>query len=73
MYQQHMSLKLRKPILKYTLNKYHVHWLSSFNYLKLPFSIKISVTIWRIVYIYMTASYIAKFDFENYTDSCMVV
>ena len=30
-YQQHMLLKLRKRILKYTLNKYHVHWLSSFN------------------------------------------
>ena len=26
-----MLLKLRKPIFKYTLNKYHVHWLSSFN------------------------------------------
>ena len=24
-YQQHMLLKLRKPILKYNLNKYHVH------------------------------------------------
>ena len=33
-YQQHMLLKLRKPILKYTLNKYHVHWLSSFKQLK---------------------------------------
>ena len=37
--QQHMLLKLRKPILKYTLNKYHVHWLSSFKHLKLPISI----------------------------------
>ena len=36
MYQQHMLLKLRKPILKYTLNKYHVLWLSSFKHLKLP-------------------------------------
>ena len=41
MYQQHMLLKLRKPILKYTLNKYHVHWLSSFKHLNLPISIKI--------------------------------
>ena len=24
-YQQHVLLKLRKSILKYTLNKYHVH------------------------------------------------
>ena len=54
-YQQHMLLKLRKPILKYTLNKYPVHWLSSFKHLKLPISIKIPVTISQIVYIYMTA------------------
>ena len=52
MYQQHMLLKLRKPVLKYTLNKYHVHWLSSFKHLKLAISIKIPVTI---VYVYMTA------------------
>ena len=52
---QHMLLKLRKSILKYTLNKYHVHWLSSFKHLKLPVSIKVPVTIWQIVYIYMTA------------------
>ena len=51
MYQQHMLLKLRKPILKYTQNKYHAHWLSSFKYLKLPISNKIPVTIWQIVYI----------------------
>ena len=43
-----------KPILKYTVNKYHVHWLSSFKHLKLPISIKIPVTIWQIVNIYMT-------------------
>ena len=54
-YQQHMLLKLRKPILKYTLSKYHVHWLSSFKHLKQPISIKIPVNIWQILYIYMTA------------------
>ena len=32
-YQQHMLLKYRKPILKYTLNKYHVHWLYSFKHI----------------------------------------
>ena len=62
-----MLLKLRKPILKYTLNKYHVHWLSSFKHLKLPISIKIPVTIWQY------DSYITKFDFMNYAGSCMVV
>ena len=51
MYQQHMLLKLRKPILKYTLKKYLVHWLFSFKHLKLPISIKIPVTIWQIVYL----------------------
>ena len=55
MYQQHMLLKLRKPILKYALIKYHVHWLSSFKHLKMQISIKIPVTIWQIAYIYMTA------------------
>ena len=29
-HQQHMLLKFRKHILKYTLNKYHVHWLCIF-------------------------------------------
>ena len=42
-----MLLKLWKPILKYALNKYHVHWLYSFKHLKLPISIKIPVTIWQ--------------------------
>ena len=46
-YQQHVLLKLRKPILKYTLNKYHAHWLSSFKHLNLPIRIKIPVTIWQ--------------------------
>ena len=55
MNQQHMLLKLREPILKNTLNKCHVHWLSSFKHLKLSISIKIPVTIWQIVYIFMTA------------------
>ena len=67
MYQQHMLLKLRKPILKYTLNKYHVHWLSPFKHLKLPISIKIPVTILQIVYIY------TKFDFMNYAFAKLVV
>ena len=42
-------------MLKYILNKYRVHWLSAFKHLKLPISIKIPVTIWQIIYIYMTA------------------
>ena len=50
-----MLLKLRKPILKYTQDKNHVNWLSSFKHLKLPISIKIPATLWQIVYIYMTA------------------
>ena len=71
MYQQNMLLKLREPILKYTLNKYHVHLLSSFKHLKLPISIKMPVIIWQIVYINMTA--ITKFDFMNYAFAQLVV
>ena len=67
MYQQHMLLKLRKSILKNTLNKYHVHWLSSFKHLKLPISIKIPVTI------YLHDSYITKFDFMNHAFAKLVV
>ena len=54
---------IKEIILKYTLNKYHVHWLSSFQHLKLPISIKITVTIWQIVFI------ATKFDFINYAFS----
>ena len=46
---------IKETYLKYTLNKYHVHWLSSFKHLKLSISIKIPVPLWQIVYIYMTA------------------
>ena len=60
MYQQNMLLEFRKSILKYTPNKYHVHWFSSFKHLKLPISIKIPLTI------YLDDSYIFKFEFMNY-------
>ena len=56
-----MLLKLKKPIFKYTLNKYHVHWLSSFKHLNLPISTKIPVTIWQIIYM------ITKFVSWTYT------
>ena len=73
MYQQNMLLKLWKLILKYTPNKYHVHWLSSSKHLKLPINIKIPVTIGQIVYIYMAAIYIINFDFLNYAYAKLVV
>ena len=60
MYQQHMLLKLKKPILKYTLNKYHVHWLSCFKHLKLPISIKMANCL------FLHDSDITKFDFMKY-------
>ena len=47
--------EIKEHILKYTLNKNHVHWLSSFKHLNQPISIKIPFTIWQIVYIYMAA------------------
>ena len=58
---------IRKPNLKYTLNKYHVHWLSSFNHLKLSISIEIPVTI------YLHDSYITKLDFLNYAFAKLVL
>ena len=67
MYQQHMLMKLRKPILKYTLNKYHVHWLPSFIHLKLPISIKMANCL------YLHDSYITKFDLVNYAFANLVV
>ena len=72
MYQQHMLLKLRKPILKYTLNKYHVHWVSSFKHLKLQISIKIPVTIIANC-LYLHDSYVTKLDFVNYAFANLVV
>ena len=71
-HQQHMLLKLRKPILKYSLNKYHVHLLSSFKHFKLPIRIKILVTIWQLVYIYMTAIP-PNLIFMNYAFAKLVV
>ena len=41
LYQQLILMNLMKLILTYTLNKYPVHWLSSFKHLKLTISIKI--------------------------------
>ena len=64
-----MLLKLRKPIFKYTLNKYHVHWFSSFKHLKLPISFKLPV----IICLYLHDSYITKFDFMIYAFDKLVV
>ena len=73
MYQQHMLLKLREPILKYTLNKYHVHWLSSFKHLNLPISIKIPSCHYMANCLYLHDSYITKFNFMNYAFAKLVV
>ena len=72
MYHQHMFLKLRKPVLKYTQNKYNVYWLSSFKHINLPISIKILVTS-RQFFLYLHDSYIIKFDFMNYAFARLVV
>ena len=72
MYQQHMLLKLRKHILKYTPNKYYVNLLSSFKHLKLPISIKIPLTVWQF-FLYLHDSCITKFDFMNYDFAKLLV
>ena len=59
--------EIRKPVLKSTLNKYHVHWLSSFKHLKLPISIKMAKCL------SLHYSYISKFDFMNYVFAKLVV
>ena len=69
MFQQHMLLKLSKSILKYPLNKYHVHWFSSLKHLKLIINIKIPVTN----FLYLHGSYTIKFDFVNYTFANLLV
>ena len=69
MYQQHMLLKLKKLILKYTyIIKNHVHLLC----LNLLINIKIPVTILQIVYI-LQDSYITKFGFMNYDFAKLVL
>ena len=70
MYQQLLLLKLRKPILKYTLNKYHVHWLSSFKHLKLPIS---TFCINMTNCLYLHDSNITKFDFISYAFAKLLV
>ena len=55
MYQQHMLMKIRKTVWKFTLSKYHDRCLASFKHPKLPINIKIPVTLQQIVYICMTA------------------
>ena len=67
MYQQNMLMKLIKPILKYTLYKYHVHWLSSFKSSQTANQYKIPACL------YLHDSYIIKFDFMNYAFARLVV
>ena len=68
MYQQHMLLKLRKPIFKKTLTDIMSIGFASFKHLKLPVSTKIPVTIWQIVY-----SFFTKFDIMSYAFAKLVV
>ena len=69
MNQEHILLTLRKPILKYTLNKIQVHWISSFKHFKLPISIKIPLANC----LYLQDSYIIKLDFINYAFAKLVL
>ena len=58
--------EIKKPILKYTLNKYNVHWLFSFKHLKLPISMYENTCHYMTNCLYLHGSYITKFDFMNY-------
>ena len=59
--------KLRTPILNIHLNKYQVHWLSSFKHIKLPICINMANCL------NLHISYITKFDFMNYDIAELVV
>ena len=67
MYQQHMLLKLRKPILIYTLNMYHVHWLYSFKH---QYN---NTCHYMATCLYLHDSYLTNFDFMNYAFAKLVV
>ena len=57
MYLQHMLLKIRKTILKFTFIPSIMYIVfASFKDLKLPISIKMPVTILQIVYVCITAT-----------------
>ena len=72
MHQQHMLLKLRKTILKYTLNKYHVHWLSSFKHSNCLSVLNTCHYMAHCLY-FICDSYTTKFDFMNYAFAKLVV
>ena len=64
MYQQHMLLKVRKPNLKYAC----IMSIScvSIKHLNLQNSIKIAITIWQIIFIYITTTVLpAKSDSDT--------
>ena len=69
MYLQHMLLKTRKTILKFTFKPSIMSIVfASFKHLKLPISVKIPVTKLQIVaYVCM------KFEFMNYFFANLVV
>ena len=56
-YLQHMLLKIRKTILKFTVIPSIMSLVfASFKHLKLPISIKMPITILQFVYVCMTAT-----------------
>ena len=69
MYLQHMLMKIRKTILKFTFKPSIMSIVfASFKQFKLPISIKMSVTILQIV-----AFVCMKFEFMNYFFANLVV
>ena len=65
LHQQHMLLKLRKHVLKYTLNKYHVHWLCLFQTSQTA-NQYYDTCHYIASCLYLHDSYITQFDFMNY-------
>ena len=74
MYQQHTMYvtEIKETYFEIYTKQVSCLGFPLLNISRLPTSIKIPVTIWQIVYIYMTAI-ITKFDFVNFAFANLVV
>ena len=67
-----MLLKLMKNILKYTLDKYLVHWLPLLNILNCQSVLNTCHYMGNYLYLY-DSYIITKFDFMNYAFAKLVI
>ena len=72
MYQQHMLLKLRKPFLKDTFIKNHVHSLCLFKISQSAYEY-LNTCHYMVNCLYLHDSYTTRFDSMNYAFAKLVV